>query len=211
MIWNEKTSSVKFEDQPGFKEFQHEYRAAIKEVRTKIEILSEEFAVRNDYNPIHHLEHRLKSADNICEKLIRQECEVSIQSARDNLFDIAGVRVVCNFINDVYSVRDMLLSQDDITLIVEKDYIKNPKENGYRSLHLRIGVPVYLMGRNITVPVEVQIRTVAMDFWASTEHELRYKKDNAFTLANNIELKACAEVSAKLDMRMQKLFDQVNK
>ncbi|MBS5334137.1 MAG: GTP pyrophosphokinase family protein [Anaerovoracaceae bacterium] len=194
----------------GFETFRHAYRAAIKEVRTKIEILSEDFAVRHDYNPIHHMERRLKSPESIEEKLIRYGKEVSIESARENIMDIAGIRVVCNFIDDVYAIADMLIEQNDIALIGKKDYIENPKENGYRSLHLVLSVPVFLLNGCENVPVEVQIRTVAMDFWASLEHQLRYKKGKEFANKINVELKACAEVSAKLDKRMQGLFDEIN-
>lgn len=197
-------------DSPSFERFRHAYRAAIKEVRTKIEILSEDFAVRHDYNPIHHMERRLKSPESIEEKLIRYGKEISIESARENIMDIAGIRVVCNFIDDVYAIADMLMEQNDISLITKKDYIENPKENGYRSLHLVLSVPVFLLNGCESVPVEVQIRTVAMDFWASLEHQLRYKKGKSLSTKINFELKACAEVSAKLDKRMQGLFDEIN-
>lgn len=195
--------------QEGFEEFRHSYRAAIKEVRTKIEILSEDFAVRHDYNPIHHMERRLKIPASIEEKLERLGKDISIEAARDNIFDIAGIRVVCNFVDDVYNVADMLINQQDVTLITRKDYIANPKPNGYRSLHLVVSVPVYLMNGMQEVPVEIQIRTVAMDFWASLEHQLRYKKTKNIPKNIDIELKACAEVSAKLDVRMQKIFDEL--
>lgn len=195
--------------QEGFEEFRHAYRAAIKEVRTKIEILSEDFAVRHDYNPIHHMERRLKIPASIEEKLQRLGKEISIEAARDNIFDIAGIRVVCNFVDDVYRVADMLTNQQDVTLITRKDYIENPKPNGYRSLHLVVSVPVYLMSGLQEVPVEIQIRTVAMDFWASLEHQLRYKKTKNIPPHIDIELKASAEVSAKLDRRMQKIFDDL--
>ena len=195
--------------QEGFEEFRHAYRAAIKEVRTKIEILSEDFAVRHDYNPIHHMERRLKIPASIEEKLQRLGKEVSIEAARDNIFDIAGIRVVCNFVDDVYRVADMLVAQHDVTLINKKDYIENPKENGYRSLHLVVSVPVFLMSGMQEVPVEIQLRTVAMDFWASLEHNLRYKKAKNIPRNIDVELKACAEVSAKLDARIQKIFDEL--
>lgn len=200
---------VHLENQLGFETFKHEYRAAIKTVRTKIEILSEDFAVRNDYNPIHHIERRLKTPESIEEKLTKLGCEISIQSARENIFDIAGIRVVCNFIDDVYTVADMLSSQDDIHVMNVKDYIKNPKANGYSSLHMIIGVPVFLLDRLEEVPVELQIRTVAMDFWASLEHELRYKHAKEFTDSVNNDLKDVAETTRVLDKKMQKLFDEV--
>ncbi len=193
-----------------FESFRHAYRAAIKEVRTKIEILSEDFAVRHDYNPIHHMERRLKAADGIEEKLIRYGKEVSIESARENIMDIAGVRVVCNFINDVYTIADMLLAQSDLKLKTRKDYIANPKPNGYRSLHLVVEVPVYLLNGCEYVPVEIQLRTVAMDFWASLEHQLRYKKGKDLAARIDMELQFCADDSAQLDKRMQLLFDELN-
>ena len=202
-------SAKKIVSQDGFEVFRHAYRAAIKEVRTKIEILSEDFAVRHDYNPIHHMERRLKIPESIVEKLERLGKEVSIESAKDNIFDIAGIRVVCNFVDDVYTLADMLISQSDVKLLTKKDYIENPKPNGYRSLHLVISVPVYLLDGCEEVPVEIQIRTVAMDFWASLEHQLRYKKTKDIPKSIDIELKACAEVSAKLDVRMQKIFDEL--
>ena len=210
MTWIEKHYG-RLEEQPGFEEFHHEYSAAIKEVDTKIEILSEDFAVRHDYNPIHHIEKRLKTPQGIEDKLRRLQCEVSIPSARENILDIAGIRVVCNFVEDVYEVAHMLTSQNDIRVNTCKDYISNPKPNGYRSLHLSLMVPVFLLDGCIEVPVEVQIRTVAMDFWASLEHQLRYKKDKEIPPRIDIELKACAEVSATLDKRMQKIFNELNK
>lgn len=210
MTWVEKHYGH-LEDQPGFDEFIHEYNAAIKAVDTKIEILSEDFAVRHDYNPIHHIEKRLKSPQGIEDKLRRLQCDVSIPSARENILDIAGIRVVCNFVEDVYEVAHMLTSQNDIRVNTCKDYIANPKPNGYRSLHLSLMVPVFLLDGCLEVPVEVQIRTVAMDFWASLEHQLRYKKDKEIPARIDIELKACAEVSATLDKRMQKIFNELNK
>ena len=203
--------NLHLQEQEGFEAFRHAYRAAIKEVRTKIEILSEDFAVCHDYNPIHHMERRLKTPDSIEEKLTRLGKEITIASAKKNIFDIAGIRVVCNFIDDVYTVADMLTSQSDVKLLTEKDYIKNPKPNGYRSLHLVIAIPVYFLDGCEEVIVEVQIRTVAMDFWASLEHQLRYKQNKNISSKIDLELKACAEVSATLDRRMQKIFDELNK
>ncbi len=205
------TEILHIDEQEGFEVFRHAYRAAIKEVRTKIEILSEEFAVRHDYNPIHHMERRLKIPESIEEKLERLGKEVSIEAAKDNIFDIAGIRVVCNFVDDVYTLADMLIAQSDVTLITKKDYIASPKPNGYRSLHLVVSVPVFLLNGCENVPVEIQIRTVAMDFWASLEHQLRYKKEKNISSKIDIELKACAEVSATLDKRMQKIFDELNR
>ena len=210
MVWVEKQYGLHIEDQPGFDAFLHEYRAAIKEVYTKLEILSEDFEVRHDYSPIHHVETRLKTPKSIEGKLKKLECDVSIPSARENVLDIAGVRVVCNFVDDVYEVANMLTFQDDTRIVSEKDYIKNPKDNGYRSLHLLLMVPVQLLEGRVEIPVEVQIRTVAMDFWASLEHNLRYKKSNTISEQVNVELKECAEASANLDVRMQKIFNEIH-
>lgn len=212
-MWNEKGRTDHISNQYGFDLFYSEYDAAIREMSTKIEILSKEFEVRNDYSPIHHVEKRLKTPDSIDEKLRRLELPITIPDARENIFDIAGLRIICNFVDDVYQVAKLLTSQDDIEVIVEKDYIKNPKENGYRSLHYRLTVPVFFSDHKVIVPCEVQIRTVAMDFWASLEHNLRYKQNNEGKMSDkvNMELKACAEVSANLDRRMQKIFDEVKK
>ena len=164
MKWTEQEASLPLGKQEGFEKFHHEYEAAMRKVNAKVEILTSDFQVRNDYSPIHHIEKRLKTAESIEEKLTRLGCEVSIPSARENIKDIAGLRIICNFIEDVYQVADMLTAQDDIELVTCKDYIKNPKENGYRSLHLGLRVPVFLIDRKVVVPVELQIRTVAMDF-----------------------------------------------
>ena len=213
MKWTDNSTALHLEDQPGFELFYHEYDAAIRKVNTKIEILASDFAVRHDYSPIHHIEKRLKTPQSIEGKLNRLGLEVSIQTARENIFDISGIRVICNFIEDVYQVAEMITSQDDVILVSTKDYINSPKENGYRSLHVAIKIPVFLMDKRVEVPVEIQIRTVAMDFWASLEHQLRYKQNNEGRISEktNMELKACAEVSAKLDARMQKIFDEVKK
>lgn len=212
-MWNEKGRTDHISKQYGFDLFYSEYDAAIKEMSTKIDILAKEFEVRNDYSPIHHVEQRLKTPDSIDEKLRRLDLPVTIADARDNIFDIAGLRIICNFVDDVYQVAELLTSQDDIEVLVEKDYIKEPKENGYRSLHYRLTVPVFFSNYKVIVPCEVQIRTVAMDFWASLEHNLRYKQNNEGKMSDkvNMELKACAEVSANLDKRMQKIFDEVKK
>lgn len=197
--------NLQLQDQEGFEAFRHAYRAAIKEVRTKIEILSEDFAVRHDYNPIHHIESRLKTTESIEEKLMRLDKEISIASARENLFDIAGIRVVCNFIDDVYAVADMLTSQSDVRLLTEKDYIKNPKPNGYRSLHLILEVPIFLSERTVPVRIELQLRTIAMDFWASLEHQLRYKSNVEVPANLSDDLKRCADVIAATDEDMQRI------
>ena len=141
------------------------YDAGIKEVRTKLEILDDEFKIKHDHNPIHHMEYRLKSVNSILGKLEKRGLEVSLDSIVTNLTDIAGVRVICNYVSDVYKIADLLIKQSDIKLIAKKDYIKHPKENGYRSLHLVVEVPIFLAEKVQPTTVEIQIRTIAMDFW----------------------------------------------
>ena len=184
------------------------YKSAIREITTKLEVLDSEFSVRYDHNPIHHIDNRLKSIASIVEKLRRKGAAVSIENAKAYLTDIAGVRVVCNYIDDIYRIADMLCAQDDIVVLRRTDYIENPKENGYRSLHLVLSVPVFLSSGSVPVPVEVQIRTIAMDFWASLEHKIRYKPDEAIHNDDALrrELKQCAEESALLDRRMQEIY-----
>ncbi|MBE5784671.1 MAG: GTP pyrophosphokinase family protein [Clostridiales bacterium] len=189
------------------------YNAAIREVSTKLEILDAEFSVRHDHNPIHHIDSRLKTVPSIFEKLRRKGYPATIQSARENLHDIAGVRVICSYVDDIYRIAELLCAQDDVRLIRRTDYIKKPKENGYRSLHLVIGIPVFLSRGSVSVPVEVQIRTIAMDFWASLEHQIRYKSDaeTKNDVSLRAELKACAEESAALDARMQAIYRRLEK
>ena len=158
-----------------FFSIQCRYSAAMKEVQTKLEILDDEFQMKHRRNPIHHIESRLKSIQSITEKLSRKSFAVSMKSAVANLNDIAGIRVICPYVEDVYTVAKLLTSQDDVHLKEIRDYIQHPKPNGYRSLHLILEIPVFLQEGRIMVPVEVQIRTIAMDFWASLEHDLRYK------------------------------------
>ena len=166
--------------------------AAIKEISTKLDILDREFSVRQDHNPIHHMESRLKSINSIAESVYK-------------ITDLAGVRVVCNYIDDIYKVEDSLLRQDDIKLIKRKDYIKNPKESGYRSLHLVVEVPIFLSDRTYHMPVEIQIRTIAMDTWASLEHEIKYKRKEDMPKEVADELKQCAKSMAEVDATMERI------
>ncbi len=194
----------------GFSVQQQLYQAAIKEIRTKLEILDEEFQVKYDHNPIHHIESRLKSIESIVKKLEKKGFEISIDSIVNNLSDVAGVRVICNYKDDVESIAKFLINQDDITFIKQRDYISNPKENGYRSLHLIIAIPIFLYESTELVRVEVQIRTIAMDFWASLEHKLKYKKENE--VSNNLyhRLQRCAINLAALDEEMQDIYRVIN-
>ncbi len=185
------------------------YRSAMKEVSTKLEILDDEFYMNHSHNPIHHMESRLKNVKSINEKVIKYKISSSIQSIKDNIYDIAGIRVLCNFIEDIYMVEKMLLAQGDIELIKRKDYIENPKENGYRSLHLVVKIPVFLSDRVEKVPVEVQFRTVAMDYWASLEHSLRYKNDKDNMEKYSGKLLECAQSLAKTELIMQEIHDSI--
>ena len=193
------------------RELQHIHTAAMMQLRLKFEILNSEFRVHHHRNPIHHIESRLKSTRSMYNKLVQRGFPTSIESAKKNLNDIAGVRVVCCYIDDVYDMEDMLLRQSDVRLIERTDYIKNPKESGYRSLHLIVQVPIFLQKNKKMVNVEVQFRTIAMDFWASLEHKLRYKKDIPADQAQQLqeELLACATQSAQLDNRMQEIRNQL--
>ena len=181
------------------------YRCAMMEIETKFNVLNEEFSMRYDRNPISSIKSRLKKPNSIQEKLKRKGLDVSVEAIEENLNDVAGVRVVCSFLEDVYLLADAFLNQDDITLIEKKDYIANPKPNGYRSLHLIVSVPIFLANEKRMMRVEIQLRTIAMDFWASLEHQLRYKKDTVFTEEMMQELYNCAQISADLDVRMDAL------
>ena len=181
------------------------YRCAIMEVETKMRVLNETLSLQYDRNPIETVKSRLKSPHSIVEKMVRKELTLSVENIERNLNDVAGIRVICSFPEDVYLIARYLLQQDDVKLIQEKDYIKNPKENGYRSLHLIIEIPIFLADEKRLMRVEIQLRTIAMDFWASLEHKLRYKKDIEGAEEIAEELRICAEHSANLDHEMQKI------
>jgi putative GTP pyrophosphokinase len=183
------------------------YLSATREIATKLENLNSEFKYSKERNPIHTIQTRVKTPISILNKLHRRSLELSVDSARKNLTDIAGVRVICSYIDDIYLISGMLLSQNDIVLIHTSDYIKNPKPNGYRSLHHIITVPVFLSTKVEIVNVEIQIRTIAMDFWASLEQELYYKLADRRTESVSNELRGCAEEIADVDMKMQNLFN----
>ncbi len=192
-------------------DIQNTYNAAIKEVSTKLEILNDEFKTTHEHNPIHSMMSRIKSPKSIVEKLNRKGYDLSVNSARENLDDIAGIRIICPYIEDIYTVKNLLKAQDDIELIRVTDYIKNPKPNGYRSLHLILKVPVFFSDHKEMIKVEVQIRTIAMDFWASLEHQLRYKAIDPENIPASVaaELKECADTIAQTDVRMQDIHNQV--
>ena len=192
-----------------FLQFEHLYSSAVREIQTRLEVLNEEFSVRYDHNPIHHVESRLKSTGSIIEKLRRKGLEISMESAKKNINDIAGIRVVCCYIDDVYRVEEMLLRQSDMELVKRQDYIETPNYNGYRSLHLDLRVPIYLSDRTESVLVEVQLRTVAMDFWASLEHKIHYKFEGDAPESIKNELVECARMVSDLDARMLSLNEEI--
>jgi len=183
------------------------YSSAAREIKTKLENLNDEFKHVKDRNPIHHIKSRIKTPKSIMDKLNRLGCELSVESARKNLTDIAGIRVVCSYIDDIYLIAELLTSQDDIKVIRTSDYIKNPKPNGYRSLHLIVTVPVFLSASKELVKVEIQIRTIAMDFWASLDHELSFKLNDKKIAVVTQELKECADTISDIDKRMQNLYN----
>lgn len=185
------------------------YNSAIREVTTKLEILNEELSVRNERNPIEFITSRVKSPSSIIGKLQRKELSISLKNVAEYINDVAGVRVICSFIDDIYEIANMLIKQDDIKLLEVKDYIQNPKANGYRSLHLIIQVPVFLSEEKKEMKVEIQIRTMAMDFWASLEHDLKYKRDIENELEINRELKECADIISNTDFRMLNIRDKI--
>lgn len=185
------------------------YRCAMMEVETKFNVLNEEFSLRYDRNPINGIKSRLKQLDSIQEKLHRKQLPFDMQTIETHIHDVAGVRVVCAFVEDVYLLAEALLKQDDVMLIEKKDYIANPKPNGYRSLHLIVTVPIFLEHEKRVMQVEIQLRTIAMDFWASLEHQLRYKKDFVFTEEMAQELRDCAQLSAQVDLRMDSLRERL--
>ena len=190
-----------------FQEAMMQYSCAIREFKTKLEVLNDELSMRNARNPIEMIKARVKKPKSIVEKLQRRGLPLSIESMESNLDDIAGVRVICSFVDDIYEISRMLERQDDVTIIAIKDYIKAPKENGYRSYHMIVEVPVFFSSSKKNIRVEVQIRTLAMDFWASLEHKMRYKKNIPENHVKYLqdELYDCARQSAELDNRMQNI------
>ncbi|WP_302627153.1 GTP pyrophosphokinase family protein [uncultured Eubacterium sp.] len=189
------------------------YKCAIMEVETKFKVLDEQFSLRYDANPIETIKTRLKSPESIMRKMKKKGLPFTTDAIEENITDIAGIRVICSFKKDIYKLAKCLLQQDDIILVEKKDYIENPKESGYRSLHLIVEVPIFLEDEKRPMKVEVQLRTIAMDFWASLEHKLRYKKDIAPELLEQlaIDLTECAEISASLDDKMENIKNRLEK
>lgn len=194
---------------PGASQFLMVYRFAIYEITTKLNILSEEFGLLHDYNPIERVSSRLKSADRIMAKARARGCGLSAAEIRANIFDIAGIRVICSFRSDVYTIFEMFCGQSDVTVVEVEDYIATPKPNGYQSLHAIVRVPVFLSGGAEPVDVEMQFRTLAMDFWASLEHKIYYRYDRQVPATLLAELKDAADTASRLDDRMERLHRQV--
>ncbi len=194
----------------AFRVLMMQYDCAMLEVKTKLEVLNKELSLLNSRNPFESIKCRIKSPESIIGKLEKMGLEFNVENIEKNLNDIAGIRVICSFPEDIYMLVDCLLQQDDIILIEKKDYIKNPKPNGYRSLHLILDIPIFLTDEKKHMRVEVQFRTIAMDFWASLEHKMKYKKDieNADSISE--ELKYCADLISQLDRRMQQIRNRID-
>ena len=192
-----------------YKELRMMYSCAIKEVQTKFEVLNTEFNILYKRNPINSMHTRLKSSSSIMEKMLRKGIEFSLGNLEEHIQDVAGIRIICSYVDDIYTLADALTGQDDITLVEKKDYIANPKPNGYRSLHLIVSVPVFFSQQKRDMKVEVQIRTIAMDFWASLEHQIKYKKEIPDQENIVAKLKACADDIARIDGEMMDIHRQL--
>lgn len=186
------------------------YRSALKQIATKLEILNDEFQHVHRYNPIEHIKSRLKTSESIVKKLRRQGHESTIHNMVQYVNDIAGIRVICSFTSDIYRIAEMITNQGDIKVISVKDYLVNPKPSGYKSYHMLVSVPVYLSDRIVDTKVEIQIRTVAMDFWASLEHKIHYKFEGKVPEGIENELIECAKMISELDAKMLLLNDEVS-
>lgn len=194
-----------------YRELMAYYKCAMMEVETKFKVLSEELSLEYDRNPIETIKTRLKSVESITDKLLNKNLAITVDNIENHLFDVAGIRVICGFPSDIYTISNAFLNQDDITLIECKDYIRNPKPNGYRSLHLIVETPIFLHDEKRLMKVEVQFRTISMDWWASLEHRIRYKKDVEVPEETALELFQCAEVAAALDKRMEQIQKNIAK
>jgi putative GTP pyrophosphokinase len=207
---SEKVSSFT-DDLAEFADIFELYTGAMREMSTKLENLDDEFHHNSSYSPIHHMERRIKNLESVFDKLQRQHLPLKASSIKENIFDIAGIRVICNYIDDVYAVSDALSKQSDVKVLNVKDYIENPKTNGYRSLHIIYSVPVFLSTGPVITPVEIQFRTIAMDYWASLEHQLRYKNDipDENYARHSAVLVHCAEQLMKVEEQMQQIHRDI--
>lgn len=187
------------------------YNSALKEVTTKLEILNDEFVHVHKYNPIEYIKSRIKSPESIVKKLKRHELEINVDNMINNINDIAGVRIVCSFTSDIYQIAEMIGKQNDLTVIYVKDYIRNPKPSGYKSFHMLVSVPIFLGEEVVDTKVEIQIRTIAMDFWASLEHKIYYKFEGHAPDYISRELRDCAQIVSMLDLKMLQLNEEIAK
>lgn len=216
----EKRGSIQFEEIPmaknltaqqkelakGMVRVNHLYRSALKVAMTQVEILDEEFASLYDHSPIHHIEYRIKTLDSITDKLRRRGYEVTIDNIYAHIHDVAGIRVICNYLDDIYYLRSLLTRSESFKVLRETDYIKTPKDTGYRSLHLVVEVPIVISEGTLKLPVEIQLRTIAMDMWASLEHELRYKSPRKFSKDDAYRLRLCSDAISEVDREMQNIY-----
>lgn len=216
----EKRGSIHFEEIPmaknltaqqkelakGMVRVNHLYRSALKVAMTQVEILDEEFASLYDHSPIHHIEYRIKTLDSITDKLRRRGYQVTIDNIYAHIHDVAGIRVICNYLDDIYYLRSLLTRSESFKVLRETDYIKNPKDTGYRSLHLVVEVPIVISEGTLKLPVEIQLRTIAMDMWASLEHELRYKSRRKFSQDDAYRLRLCSDAISEVDREMQNIY-----
>ncbi|TDL74380.1 GTP pyrophosphokinase family protein [Rhodococcus qingshengii] len=191
--------------------FMMAYKFALDEMTTKINILKDEFNYIHDYNPIEHVKTRLKSPESIFRKVQRKGLDINLDAMKENIKDIAGIRITCSFISDIYEISSMIANQKDIRILEYKDYIKNPKPNGYQSLHMIVEIPIFMSDREELTFVEIQIRTIAMDFWASLEHKIYYKYNKAVPQKMLDELKTTAEMATMLDNKMENLHEEIKK
>ena len=203
-----KNGDEAFDRLVGFVELDHLYSSALKEISTKLDILDDNFNHIYKHNPIHHMERRVKEMTSLVKKLQRKGLTVDAETAKTNILDIAGIRVVCNYLEDIYVIEKLLLKQEDVKLLKRKDYIEHPKENGYRSLHIVVSIPVFLADRVEATPVEIQIRTIGMDMWASLEHKIRYK-NNTNTEDYKDKLKECAVEISDVEAKMQTIHSEI--
>lgn len=206
-----RMQTEKLKETKSFDRLMMEYHSVMMEVETRLNVLNADFSQEYNRNPFESIKSRLKSPESIYEKLRRRGFPITVESIRKNLTDVAGLRVICSFPDDIYRLAELLIQQDDIILERRKDYIQNPKENGYRSLHLILSVPIFLPSGKEYVKVEVQFRTIAMDFWASLEHKLKYKKDVADTDEIERQLKKCADSIEELDYQMQEIRNKIER
>ncbi|MHB7920153.1 GTP pyrophosphokinase [Staphylococcus hominis] len=203
-----KNGDEAFDKLVGFVELDHLYSSALKEISTKLDILDDNFNHIYKHNPIHHMERRVKEMTSLVKKLQRKGLTIDAETAKTNILDIAGIRVVCNYLEDIYVIEKLLLKQEDVKLLKRKDYIQHPKENGYRSLHIVVSIPVFLADRVEATPVEIQIRTIGMDMWASLEHKIRYK-NNTNTEDYKDKLKECAVEISDVEAKMQTIHSEI--